>query len=137
MTEKLLASAQARTRECTRAVLATIKELETAQTAITLKGVAARAGVSRNFIYTTPNVFAAVQKAAERQKPVLSSKPAPTAPSSDASLRTRLAAALAENDRLQQEVDRLTAANQALVEEVIELQNPGPKNVTSIRKRRG
>ncbi|QCP08761.1 hypothetical protein FDF08_12975 [Micrococcus luteus] len=137
MTEKLLASAQARTRECTRAVLATVKELEASQSAITLKGVAARAGVSRNFIYTTPDVLAAVQKAAERQRPKLPSEPAPTAPSSDASLRTRLAAALAHNECLQQEIDRLTATNQALVEEVIELQNPAPKNVTSIRKRRG
>lgn len=137
MTEGLLAAAQARTQRCKQSVLDTIRTMEREGERITLKGAAARAGVSRNFIYTTPEVEAALRAASERQGPLSVAPRIAATPSSDASLRTRLVAAIEENRRLRDELDTLKATNERLVSEIVTLQNPAPKNVAQLRRRRG
>lgn len=137
MSEGLLTAARERTQRCRQAVLHAIAAMEQAGDRITLKGVATRAGVSRNFIYTTPEIHEALRKATERQGPLNLPLRLASAPSSVHSLRSRLVAALDENRRLRDELEALKRTNERLVGEIVSLQNPVSPKVTPMRRRRG
>jgi hypothetical protein len=79
--------------------------LRTAGQPITVAKLAKDAGVSRSWLYTQPDVIAAVRQMA-RQTPTPRSVPA-----TERSLQIRLAAALARNQHLQQRVDALAEQN--------------------------
>jgi hypothetical protein len=136
MTDALVGSARERSDRCRRSVLDALAAMEAAGTPINLKRTAAWAGVSRNFIYATPDLFTAVREAARRSDPGTPSVHVGATRASEESLRTRLLAALNENQELRERVAALESTNARLVHEVIDLQNPEPENVVRISRRR-
>lgn len=138
MTEQLAAAARERSRQCLTAVKKAVSEAKHNGSAVSLKGIAAAAGVSRAYIYSTPDALALVQNAraqtqGRRSKLLVN----PRRKSSDESLQTRLFAALTRVDELQRENDRLRAEHRALVQEVVDLQNPPDQsNVVALRRPR-
>lgn len=139
MTEALAAAARERSERSRASVLAVVRALEKSDDAVSVRGVAEQAGVSRNFIYSTPECLEAVRKAITRgrnTKPQVL-EPRPGGRTSEASLQTRLVAAIADNDNLHRRIAELEAQNAALVGTVVDLQNPQPANVANIRRRRG
>ncbi|MCA1677557.1 MAG: DUF6262 family protein [Actinobacteria bacterium] len=72
---------------------------------ITFASVAARADVSRQFLYTHPELRAEIERLRSRPRPTPARPPRDRA--SDESIRTRLRAALDENKRLRAELTDL------------------------------
>ncbi|WP_222942203.1 DUF6262 family protein [Protaetiibacter sp. SSC-01] len=139
MPEHLTDAARARSDRSLTAVRAAVRRLDKQRKAISVSSVAAEAGVSRNFIYTTPEardlVLGARTEFAERRPQSLPKSKA--GGSTDASLRTRLAAALQEIRSLTDALEAERAKNATLIAEVVALQNPVlPPNVLPIRERR-
>jgi hypothetical protein len=74
--------------------------------AITFAGVAARANVSRQFLYSHADLRAEIERLRSEPQPA-PARPRPREQASDESIRTRLRAALDENKRLRQELAEL------------------------------
>ncbi|MFE4229945.1 DUF6262 family protein [Arthrobacter sp. NPDC056886] len=139
MKDALAQAAADRSKRSLERVNRAVAAMDSRGIKISLRAVAAEAGVSRNFIYTTPEALERVKSARGRSEGNRVSnlpKVGPQRGSSDESIRMRLAAALAEIDELKREVKRLSDKNTDLVAEVINLQNPLPKNVSPMRRRR-
>jgi hypothetical protein len=103
-----LAIAAARRHELTRArATQALRELDRAGTPVTFASVAAAAGISRSWLYTQPDIRDQIQ----RLRDTTAKTPASTIPArqraTDASLRSRLAAALERNHILAGENTRL------------------------------
>ena len=103
-----LAIAAARRHELTRArAIQTLRELDRAGTPITFAAVATAAGISRSWLYTQPDIRSEIQ----RLRGPTARTPATAIPArqraTDASLRSRLAAALERNRILAEENTRL------------------------------
>jgi len=103
-----LAIAAARRHELTRArAIQALRELDGAGAAITFASVAAAAGISRSWLYTQPDIRSEIQ----RLRGPTARTPATAIPArqraTDASLRSRLAAALERNRILAEENTRL------------------------------
>lgn len=106
-TAPIIAAARRR-HELTRArAIQAIRELDRTGTAVTFATVAARAGVSRSWLYSQSDIAGQVQRLREATRRA----PAPRIPAghrtSDASLPRRLAAAHEEIRKLRAERDRL------------------------------
>ena len=138
MPDALTAAARERSRRCLASVKSAVRSLQEQRREVSLKAVAIEARVSRNFIYSTPAALKIVtdaRSASIRSAPRVLSPKLPT--TSDDSLRTRLAAALLRLNEAESENTELRKKNQALIAEVIELQNPAlPRNVSPLRNRR-
>ena len=103
-----LAVAAARRHELTRArAIQALRELDGAGAAVTFASVAAAAGISRSWLYTQPDIRDQIQ----RLRTSTSRAPGTPVPigqrSTDASLHTRLTAALQRNQALADENARL------------------------------
>ena len=103
-----LAIAAARRHELTRArAIQALRELDGAGAAVTFASVAAAAGISRSWLYTQPDIRSEIQ----RLRGPTARTPATAIPArqraTDASLRSRLAAALERNRILAEENTRL------------------------------
>jgi hypothetical protein len=103
-----LAEAAARRHELTRAkAIQALRELDRAGKAVTFAAVASAAGISRSWLYTQPDIRSQIQ----RLRGTRNGKPAGAIPAdqraTDASLRTRLTAALQRNQALAEENARL------------------------------
>jgi hypothetical protein len=139
MTDALAKDAARRSKRALQDVKRTVAAMETSGIKISLRAVATEAGVSRNYIYTTPEALECVKAARGRsQKNRVRILPREVSQhgGSDESIRMRLAAALTQVDALMSEVRLLSETNNELIAEVIKLQNPLPENVAPIRKRR-
>lgn len=106
-TAPIIAAARRR-HELTRAkTIQAIRELDQTGTPVTFAAVAARAGVSRSWLYSQPDIAGQVQRLRETTRRA----PAPSIPAgqrtSSASLLRRLAAAHEELRNLRAERDRL------------------------------
>ena len=103
-----LAAAAARRHELTRSrAIQAIRELDRAARPVTFASVAAAAGISRSWLYTQPGIRSQIDRLRDA-----GGKSRPTAipdrqRATDASLRSRLAAALERNRHLTQENSRL------------------------------
>jgi hypothetical protein len=97
------ATRSARTAERARGALV---ELDKRGEAITFAGVAARANVSRQFLYSHADLRAEIERLRGEHQPA-SARPPSREQASDESIRTRLRAALDENKRLRQEISEL------------------------------
>ncbi|WKT89576.1 DUF6262 family protein [Microbacterium maritypicum] len=137
MTDALADAARRRSRESLAAVTRAVNDLVRSDERVTLRAVAERAGVSRNYIYTTPKAKDLVDRARKSTSTRGRHVRPESRSASEASLQTKLDAQALLIDDLEAEVTELRTKNQALVQEVINLQNPQPENVTRIRKRRG
>ena len=103
-----LAIAAARRHELTRArAIQALRELDGAGAAVTFASVTAAAGISRSWLYTQPDIRSEIQ----RLRGPTARTPATAIPArqraTDASLRSRLAAALERNRILAEENARL------------------------------
>ena len=103
-----LALAAARRHELTRArAIQALRELDRAGAPVTFAAVAAAAGISRSWLYTQPDIRDQIQ----RLRTSTSRAPGTPVPigqrSTDASLHTRLTAALQRNQALADENGRL------------------------------
>jgi hypothetical protein len=103
---RLRAAAAARTLSATERARRALVELHERGETITFAAVAARAKVSRQFLYTHPELRAQIER--------LRNEPPPAAAhlsscerASDESIRTRLRVALDENKRLRDEIAEL------------------------------
>jgi Family of unknown function (DUF6262) len=97
----LRAAAAARTLGAAERARRALVELHKRGETITFAGVAVRANVSRQFLYTHPDLRAEIERLRGEPPP-----PAPLPPrerASDESVRTRLRVALDENKRLRDE----------------------------------
>jgi hypothetical protein len=105
-----LIAAAARRHELTRAkAVRAVRELDQAGTPITFEAVARAAGVSRSWLYAEADLRSEIERLrdATRRTPPPSPSIPRTQRASDASLRTRLEAALRRNQELTQENQRL------------------------------
>jgi Family of unknown function (DUF6262) len=108
-TRTALTVAAARRHELTRAkAIQALRELDRAGGPVSFASVAAAAGVSRSWLYTQPDIRDQIQ----RLRSTMTKTPAPTVipagqRATDASLRSRLAAALERNRVLADENARL------------------------------
>jgi hypothetical protein len=101
----LAAAAAARSQQARRRAEDTLLALRASGGPVSVARLARDAKVSRSWLYTQPDLLAAVQQLADRG-------PTPrSAPASEKSLQVRLAAALARNERLQQRVEALAEQN--------------------------
>ena len=103
-----LAAAAARRHELTRSrAIQALRELGRAGAPVTFASVATAAGISRSWLYTQPDIRGQIQ----HLRDTTASTPAPAIPArqraTDASLRSRLAAALERNRLLAEENSRL------------------------------
>jgi hypothetical protein len=103
-----LAVAAARRHELTRAkAIQALRELDRAGTTVTFAAVAAAAGISRSWLYTQPDIRSQIQQL----RGTTASTPATAIPArqraTDASLHSRLTAALERNRTLAEENTRL------------------------------
>jgi hypothetical protein len=103
-----LAAAAARRHQLTRAkAIQALRELDRAGTVITFTAVATAAGISRSWLYTQPDIRSQIQQL----RGPATHRPAAAIPAAqratDASLRTRLTAALQRNRLLAEENTRL------------------------------
>ncbi|WP_354574324.1 DUF6262 family protein [Frigoribacterium sp. UYMn621] len=138
MSEHLTAAAQERSKRCLVAVRAAVRDLESEGSRLSLKTVAQRAGVSRNFIYSNTAALHLVSTArAAFTAATPMALPQARSTGSEESIRMRLAAALLEAKKVREENNDLRRQNAALLQEVIDLQNPRrPENVLPLRKTR-
>jgi hypothetical protein len=100
------ASARRSTEARRRAENALLALRNSGQTA-TVSRLAKEAGVARSWLYTQPDLIAALRQLAGQQPPR-------SAPTTEQSLRVRLAAAQARNERLQQRISAVTQQNDQL-----------------------
>lgn len=139
MTDALSRDSARRSKRALENVKRAISAMERNRVKISLRAVSAEAGVSRNYIYTTPEALKRVKAAiarSELKRVRRLPKVVPQRGGSDESLRMRMAAALVQIDELKREVVQLKESNAELVTEVINLQNPLPNNVAPMRRRR-
>ncbi len=104
-----LAEAAARRHELTRSkAIQALRELDRASAPVTFASVAAAAGISRSWLYTQPDISDLVRRlrSATRERDPASAVPAGQR-ATDASLRSRLTAALQRNQALAGENARL------------------------------
>ncbi|MGH3235175.1 MAG: DUF6262 family protein [Streptosporangiaceae bacterium] len=106
-----LSEAAARRHELTRSkAVQALRELDRAGTPVTFAGVAQAAGVSRSWLYTQPDISSQIRRLRQNTDGT-GSAGAVAVPASqrttDASLRTRLTAALDRNKQLADENARL------------------------------
>ena len=104
-----LSEAVARRHELARAkAVQALRELDRAGTAVTFAGVARAAGVSRSWLYTQPDISGQIRRLRKSTDGAGSVGAIPAAQrATDASLRTRLTAALDRNKQLADENARL------------------------------
>lgn len=106
----LAQAARHRSEQTMTRALQALAELETAGQAITVTAVAARAGVSRAWLYTQPGLRDQISA----RSATAPARPATPAPASDASLRQRLALA-------HQRIRELGDTNQQLRDQIAAL----------------
>jgi len=104
-----LSEAAARRHELTRSrAIQALRELDRAGVPVTFAGVARAAGVSRSWLYTQPDISGQISRLRQEADGAGSAGPVPAAQrATDASLRTRLAAALDRNKELADDNARL------------------------------
>jgi hypothetical protein len=103
-----LVTAARKRHELTRSkAIQALRELDRTGAPVSFEGVARRAGVSRSWLYSQPDIRAEI----ERLRDATGRSPSPPIPaaqrSSDASLHARLEAALERNRQLTEENQRL------------------------------
>ena len=95
-----LSEAATRRHELTRAkAVRALRELDRAGTPVTFAGVAQAAGISRSWLYTQSDISSQIRRLRATTASFAGAIPA-SQRATDASLRTRLAAALDRNKRL-------------------------------------
>jgi hypothetical protein len=99
-------AAAARSTDATARARRALRELHRRGAEVNLAAVAAIAGVSRQFLYSTPELRDEINTLRGERHAALSQIPAADR-ASDASIRTRLRAALDDNQRLREENARL------------------------------
>ncbi len=104
--EPLKAAAIERSLSAANRVRRAMRELDKRGDAINFVSVAAAAGVSRQFLYTHPELRQEIEQLRGEQRTTLSRLPTAER-ASDASIRARLRAALDDNQRLREENARL------------------------------
>jgi hypothetical protein len=104
-----LAEAAARRHELTRSkAIQALRELDRSGQPVTFAGVAQAAGISRSWLYTQPDISDQIRRLRESTDGAGSADAIPAAQrATDASLRTRLTAALDRNKQLADENARL------------------------------
>ena len=104
-----LSEAAARRHELTRArAVQALRELDRAGTPVTFAGIGRAAGVSRSWLYTQPDISSQIRRLRQETTAAGSAVGVPADQrATDASLRTRLAAALDRNKQLAEENARL------------------------------
>ena len=104
-----LSEAAARRHELTRAkAIQVLRELDRASTPVTFAAVATAAGISRSWLYTQPDISDQIRRLRRETDGVGSACAIPAGQrATDASLRARLTAALARNQRLTDENTQL------------------------------
>jgi len=102
-----LSEAAARRHELTRSrAIQALRELDRAGAPVTFAGVARAAGISRSWLYTQPDISGQIRKLRQDTSSADGAVPAGQR-ATDASLRSRLAAALERNKHLADENTRL------------------------------
>jgi hypothetical protein len=104
-----LAEAAARRHQLTRSrAVQALRELDRAGVPVTFAGVAQASGVSRSWLYTQPDISSQIRRLRQETTAAGSAGGIPAAQrATDASLRTRLAAALDRNKQLADDNARL------------------------------
>ena len=104
-----LAAAAARRHELTRAkAIQALRELDRAGAPVTFAAVASAAGISRSWLYTQPDIRDQIRRLRGKTDGAGSAGAIPAGQrATDASLRTRLTAALTRNQRLTDENTQL------------------------------
>jgi hypothetical protein len=104
-----LAAAAARRHELTRSTaIQALRELDRSGTPVTFAAVAAGAGISRSWLYTQPDISDQIRRLRSNARDRGSADLIPAGQrATDASLRTRLTAALQRNQQLADENTRL------------------------------
>ena len=104
-----LSEAAARRHELTRAkAIQALRELDRAGTPVTFSAVASAARISRSWLYTQPDISDQIRRLRRETDRVGSAGAIPAGQrATDASLRARLTAALARNQRLTDENTQL------------------------------
>ena len=104
-----LSGAAARRHELARAkAVQALRELDRAGTPVTFAGVAQAAGVSRSWLYTQPDISGQIRRLRKSTDGTGSAGAIPAGQrATDASLRSRLTAALERNKQLSEENARL------------------------------
>ena len=104
-----LSEAAARRHELARAkAVQALRELDRAGTPVTFAGVAQAAGVSRSWLYTQPDISGQIRRLRKSTDGTGSAGATPAGQrATDASLRSRLTAALERNKQLSEENARL------------------------------
>jgi hypothetical protein len=100
--EPLTKAAAARHRRAVERADRALRELDTEGAQISFQAVAARAGVSRQWLYTQPALRAEIERLRDRPPAAVGGIPARQR-ATEASLRQRLEALRAENQRLREE----------------------------------
>jgi hypothetical protein len=102
----LRAAAAARTQSARERARRALVELHERGETISFAAVAARANVSRQFLYTQPELRAQIERRRDEPPPA-TAHPSSGERASDESVRTRLRVALDENKRLRDEIAEL------------------------------
>jgi hypothetical protein len=102
----LRAAAAARTQSATERARRALVELHERGETISFAAVAASANVSRQFLYTEPELRAQIERLRNEPAPA-AAHPSSGERASDESIRTRLRVALDENKRLRDEIAEL------------------------------
>jgi hypothetical protein len=104
-----LSEAAARRHELTRAkAIQALRELDRAGAPVTFAAVASAAGISRSWLYTQPDISDQIRRLRGKTDGAGSAGAIPAGQrATDASLRTRLTAALTRNQRLTDENTQL------------------------------
>lgn len=102
----LRAAAAARTQSATERARRALVELHERGEAISFAAVAARANVSRQFLYTQAELRAQIERL-RNEPPPTAAPPSSGERASNESVRTRLRATLDENKRLRDEIAEL------------------------------
>jgi len=104
-----LSAAAARRHELTRSrAIQALREIERAGAPVTFAGVARAAGVSRSWLYTQPDISEQIRRLRQQADGAGGAGAVPAAQrATDASLRTRLTAALDRNKQLADDNARL------------------------------
>jgi Family of unknown function (DUF6262) len=102
----LRAAAAARSADATERARRALVDLHERGETITFAGVAARANVSREFLYSHTDLRAEIERLRGEPQPA-PARPPSSERASDGSIRTRLRAALDENKRLREEIAEL------------------------------
>jgi hypothetical protein len=107
-TEPLTRAAAARHRQAVERAERGLRDLDAESAQISFQSVARRAGVSRQWLYTQPALPSQIERL--RDRPPIQAGGIPTRQrATEASLRQRLEALRAENQRLREENAGLTA----------------------------